>query len=147
MEMDLERVASVAASECVRQHVDIDRLVTLLNGYRAAYGMSRTDLMSAGPKFVAHLGGIIEPDNFGLFRTSPVTFRSGGTSAPHCEIDRLVESLMVNGDLLTPFEWTKQFLWIHPFTDGNGRCAFVLYNMLNKTMDYPWPLPEFSFII
>lgn len=143
--MNLERVATLAARECIRQHVGIDRLSTLLDGYGyAARNMrDRAGLVDAGAEGLALLGGIVEPDNHGRFRTSPVTFRDGGTAARSNEIERLLDTLFMHGDTLTVEEWTKQFLWIHPFVDGNGRTAFVLYNVLNGTLDHPEPLPEF----
>lgn len=141
--MNLENVASVAARECIRQHVGISRLSTLLEAYRLVYGMTRTEVMTGGAAFIANLGGVVEPDNRGKFRTSPVTFLNGGTAARSNEIERLMYNLITHGERLTPEEWTKQFLWIHPFTDGNGRTAWVLYNLLNETMADPLPLPKF----
>lgn len=143
--MDLERVALVAAGECIRQHVGIERLITLLKGYEYTvnYIKDREGLIERGYEGVEYLGGVIEPDNYGRFRTTPVTFRDGGTAAPHADIERLMFNLFAYGDQLSADEWTKQFLWIHPFTDGNGRCAWVLYNVLNGTLDNPVPLPVF----
>jgi fido (protein-threonine AMPylation protein) len=43
-----------------------------------------------------------------------------------------------------PIEAVRSFLRIHPFTDGNGRVAFVLYNWLNHTLLAPAPLPDFD---
>jgi Fic family protein len=38
---------------------------------------------------------------------------------------------------------TKEFLEIHPFTDGNGRVASLMWNFLNRTLDNPDPMPYF----
>lgn len=143
--MNLERVAALAARECIRQHVGIERLSTLLKGYEhaAKHIKTREGLIERGYEELTYLAGIVEPDNNGRFRNSPVTFRDGGTAARASEIERLLFSLYAHGDALTAEEWTKQFLWIHPFVDGNGRTGWVLYNLLNGTLDDPLPLPEF----
>lgn len=143
--MNLERVATLAARECIRQHVGIERLSTLLRGYEyvAKNIQTREGLLERGVEELEYIGGIIEPDNHGRFRVTPVTFRDGGTAAAHADIDRLLWNLFYHGENLTVDEWVKQFLWIHPFVDGNGRTAFVLYNLLNGTLDEPLPLPEY----
>ena len=40
-------------------------------------------------------------------------------------------------------EWIRQFLVIHPFVDGNGRTALVLYNWLLGTLDDPQKYPDY----
>lgn len=148
MNTNLVQIAQVAASECVRQHVGLNRLVTLLDAYRQVVSMD-VDSMSAffqeknPERFIRWLAGEVEPDNQGRFRTTPVTFANGGTAAPASEVPRLVAQLCAIGDSLTADEWTKEFLWIHPFSDGNGRTGWILYNILSGTMDNPVPLPKF----
>lgn len=143
--MNLTRVATVAAGECIKQNVGIDRLTTLLQGYShvSKHVVDRPSLIEWGIDGLAQLGGMIEPDNNGRFRATPVTFRNGGTAAHHSGIEDLLLRLYENGNFLTPDEWIAQFLWIHPFTDGNGRTAWVLHNLLSNSMDNPHPLPEF----
>jgi hypothetical protein len=34
-------------------------------------------------------------------------------------------------------------LKIHPWVDGNGRTASIIWNWMKKTLDYPKPLPDF----
>lgn len=37
----------------------------------------------------------------------------------------------------------KEFLLIHPFTDGNGRIASLIWNFLLRQLDDPKPMPYF----
>jgi len=39
--------------------------------------------------------------------------------------------------------WTRRFLLIHPFADGNGRTAAIIFNMLMDSMEAPITLPDF----
>jgi len=51
--------------------------------------------------------------------------------------------LFAHQDQLTTDEFVVEFLKIHPFKDGNGRVAFLLYNILNNSLDDPAPLPDY----
>lgn len=145
MDTNLTQIAQVAASECIRQHVGLDRLVTLLDAYRKVVDLNVDSLDSVTDPmaFIQWLAGEVEPDNYGRFRTTPVTFANGGTAAPASEVPRLIAQLCTLGDSLTADEWIKEFLWIHPFTDGNGRTGWVLYNLIAGTLDSPVALPKF----
>jgi len=138
--MNIHAIASAAAIECERQHVGIERLWTLIRGYEYASSLSPADITMGS---IAILAGIVEPDNGGVYRKTPVTFANGGTAANAADVVRLVSGLIVHGNDLTVDEWIKEFLWIHPFTDGNGRTAWVLYNFKNGTMNDPVALPDF----
>lgn len=146
--MDLTRIATVAAGEAIRQQTDIVGLSRLIAAYAAAH-----DLNSWGnaptQRTTFELGQIVEPTvNRRGYRLGPVTFRNGGSSASATEIMRLLDHLFkhipVPGNPQHVRIWTKEFLWIHPFGDGNGRVAWILYNWLNNRLDYPDPLPDFG---
>lgn len=158
--MSLVAIATGAAVECERQQVGIRQLGYLLNAHAHAcfYGM-RT------PGDIISLAVKVEPyKNLHGFRKTPVTFQNGGSSAMASEISRLVDQLCESvhmfiidpsaEDLAHSMAVTKdqllnalvkEFLWIHPFVDGNGRVAWLLYNYLMGTLDNPLPLPDFNF--
>lgn len=45
--------------------------------------------------------------------------------------------------LLTPEKFTRYYLEIHPWQDGNGRSSTILFNWLNGTLDNPVWAPNF----
>lgn len=143
LNLNLVHIATRAVAECERQHVGLERLHTLLAGYEYAVNHA-TDPFTY--EFIMTLGGLVEPDNQGRSRITPVTFtRSVSKAANHAEVDRLLGNLITYGDEMSAEEWLKQFLFIHPFVDGNGRTAWVLYQMLKGTLEDPLPLPYFDF--
>jgi hypothetical protein len=64
-----------------------------------------------------------------LFRRHPVTFLSGGHACNWQSIYRNMDNLCDAVDDITDEQWIKEFLDIHPFADGNGRTAFVIWNV------------------
>lgn len=143
-----ERIAFVAIKECVRQEVGFRSLVDLLSAYEVAHFWQGTPLTHVQ---VWRLGNLIEPtlNSNHRYRDTSVTFLHGGSAVSWVEVPDAMNRLLgvstegFNSD--DCYQWTRQFLSIHPLRDGNGRCAWILYNMLRGTMDYPLPLPEFQF--
>lgn len=150
--MDLRRVAHAATLEAERQEVDLYALARLLDAYAFVYE-HWTWLDLPDHQFtighVLQLGAMIEPGRANKLRRTPVVFRNGGTSASHDMVYELLEHRIeeVSTDHeghLTVEEFIREFLWIHPFEDGNGRVAWILQNWLNRTMDRPEPLKEYD---
>lgn len=77
------------------------------------------------------------------YRQTPVSFRDGGTAADWWEVPHLMERLLSFQHEATPDEFTKQFLDIHPFADGNGRVGSLLWNILSGTIKSPVRMPNY----
>jgi hypothetical protein len=142
-EVDLVRVASVAAAECVRQRVDMAALVRLLDAWQAADARAHAKLLPFRSD-VLHLAALIEPVKARRYRHHPVTFADGGTAAHHTTIQPAIGRMFRLLDEDTdPDAFVKAFLDVHPFADGNGRTAWVLWNWLRGTLHHPDPMPDF----
>ncbi len=83
------------------------------------------------------------------YRTIPVTFASGGNATNYQVIPGAMLRLGINTpqkfDFNGWYEWIKAFLKIHPFQDGNGRIASLLFNWGMCTLNEPFPLPYYRF--
>jgi len=142
--MDIVAVGTACAVECKRQMVGLPELGFLLEAYNWLYNY--TDRVTVETFEI--LGSFVEPGkNRNGFRRVPVTFANGGSSANASDIPRLMISLRDGIADLGQFgvnEIVRQFLWIHPFADGNGRVGFLLYNYLQGTLDSPLALPDYN---
>ncbi len=98
----------------------------------------------------------LDMDNRIKYRSTPVVFANGGGSCHHQSVpyamDRLLDHIPDvfednKHDHKTSIEsWIKQFLWIHPFEDGNGRTASILMNwMFPDGLNHPFLLWDFDF--
>lgn len=146
--LDLERIATQAARECIRQGVGLGRVACLLQAYNVAYAFSQNpDLFPLTTASLSSLAAIIEPSNRGNFRTTPVTFPDHSVAPPanlvRESITRLIDLLDDHLPSDQIDKWIKDFLDIHPFTDGNGRTAWVLRTWLLNEWAAPSPLPNY----
>ena len=72
---------------------------------------------------------VVQTLGYADYRETPVVFANGNRGVSWMEIPRLMEQLCK-----TDLYWTNtkefliEFLKIHPFADGNGRTASILYN-------------------
>lgn len=140
-------IRAAIAYECDRQHVGLDRREFLYDAYREAYLLATAGELPTMAT-VTRLAGMLEPSNGGRLRVTPVTFSNGGGSTDAALIPRALGQLVEAVDQFTDSEedvhyWVKEFLWIHPFSDGNGRTGFLLYNWLRRTMLKPAQMPYF----
>ncbi len=146
--MDVLHIGRVAAAECARQQVGVRELSWLLSTYHL---ITKGDVDFMNLNGFRTIGTLVEPGaNRMGFRKTPVTFANGGTAANHADIERLMTNVCSNIKDTADVELdkinhlVKEFLWIHPFVDGNGRVGFLLYNWLRGTMDSPYALPNYK---
>jgi Fic/DOC family len=153
--MNFERIASIAARECVRQQVGLGELADLLRAYQTAKTAARRfTLITEG--VLLDLAKAIEPLNGGRYRVTPVTFSDCGDSCHSSQVPSKIRQLLAQQpcrqlfgvDLHSDFVpdvdyWVKEFLWIHPFTDGNGRTAWILRTWLLDHWSFPDSLPDY----
>lgn len=156
--MSLVDIARVAAGECIRQKTDLKGLVRLLHAYRTA----RTLAQFGGPEEADVVGPgllalLIEPSNNGVYRKTPVTFSDGTNAVNAQNIPQAMMQWWAGVDAFSDLVGNpsashvatvadgliKAFLDIHPFTDGNGRLAWLLRVWLLDQWDYPEPLPDY----
>jgi hypothetical protein len=138
---NMSAIVSACVTECERQQVGLDRVGRLIQAY--AYAIEQTKSL---PKEhdLFYIAGLIEPANKGGYRATPVTFENGGSSAPPRLIPNTIKRLFEVLDWdVAPDVFTRSLLQIHPFSEGNGRTAFVIYNWLSRTLDNPLPLPDY----
>jgi Fic/DOC family len=136
----LEAVAIACIKECERQRVGLDRLGRLIEG--VAYAIEHS-MQPPQEGDILHLAGLVEPSSGGQYRSTPVTFISGGDATDWYNVPGATARLMAYADhRADPDEVVRAFLNIHPFSDGNGRVAFILLNWLRGTLHDPSPLPD-----
>jgi len=144
--MDLIQVANACAVECIRQQVGADEFSNLFAAYQNVHANPFYFIETVGD--IKRVAARVDPmANWDGFRNTPVTFADGGSSADWANIPRLMDNLIVEfvdymrGVSHVSVDFlVKEFLWIHPFRDGNGRVAFLLQNTLDVTLDNPNPL-------
>ena len=142
LDRNLEGIAMACVAECRRQHVGLDRLAFLLEGYNYAVE-NRVRLPSEGD--ILHLAGAVEPKTSGRYPDTPATSKTAGQPPTTGPLHRPRLGCSASWTSRQhPDEFTHHFLSVHPFADGNGRLAFILYNWLKHRLDDPLPLPEFE---
>lgn len=149
--MDLEKLAAVAAAECVRQEAtEPDDLMFLLMAYSLTLRLDKEGELK-NPELVSWLCKINEVllggAPTGGFRKVPVAFANGGTASAPQDVGNHMYRWSTISDFVPEhaYRFTRSFLQIHPFLDGNGRTAWLLYNWIKGSLEEPVPLPDFNF--
>lgn len=138
--MNINRIIQFCAEECKRQGSGEMSVYNMFNAYEYARETFLSESM------ILNLGSFVEPEkNKYGYRITPVTFANGGNSANHQDIPRLMSNIIgyYHEQDITVDTFIKEFLFIHPFVDGNGRTAAILYNYLKSSMDNPVNLPNY----
>jgi hypothetical protein len=122
----------------------IERVGWMLDAWSYAIALSspRPGYLGQRPILsdVESLGRRAEPKkNKDGFRS--VRVRVGPRICPEPDqVPRLLKLLFEQRDVLSPFEWYKEFELIHPFVDGNGRTGKILLAWLDDRLlnpDFP----------
>lgn len=150
-------VLSFCVHECERQKTTPVAVLDMLDAYEyamqwiAAIPGQRIGVSGCNAIFNKVLPNRPRPGN--AYRNGPAVFDQGVRAALAPEhIVRQMELLFDQEDWLgqpdrmTNLEFVHRFLEIHPYIDGNGRVAAILFNLLEGTMLTPQPLPEMSFV-
>lgn len=94
---------------------------------------------------VLSLGVLIDPSNsVNHWRTTDVRIRGSEDIPPGAdEVRNRMARLFCMIEYMTPEEFYKEFMMVHPFVDGNGRTGKVVYNWMKGTLDNPVFPPNF----
>lgn len=149
--MSEEKILAAIKVECDRQKVGERQRKYLYNTY-----MVHRDFhdMALHHSRLCELAFQIEPENLGRYRTTPVSFNGivggvGPLNLPYVMRSWIewfndekedpapdVHEANVEGII-------REFLDIHPFSDGNGRTAWLLRVWMLNQWDDPQPLPNY----
>ncbi len=149
MELTIKQI-QFCAEECERQQTGPLAVPDMCRAYSYAvhYPYPRTRLDG---EFIRVLGLMVDPENR-RYRTTPATFKGGTVHAiPASQVPRQMDLLIdafVNGHKdgeprIGAGEFVKTFLDIHPFKDGNGRTAAIMWNWIRGTLGDPSTFPDF----
>lgn len=137
------RISDACKVECDRQHVGEVEHARLIEAYNLILTPKWQNKTFLTVNDILALSTIIEPQKANTLRRTPVTFANGSTGLSPDLIPRALESLLAFQTEMPLDTFVKEFLVIHPFVDGNGRTAFVLYNDLAGNGDKPKALPDY----
>ena len=131
-----------AANECHHQRSGEKSVARMVEAYNNAMLSRDCGEHPVTESMICRLARIIDPRNDKGYRQTEVTFQEVIVPPTKAQlVPQAMERLLENMDGATVDEFVRTFLVIHPFVDGNGRCAAILHNYLNGTLDAPQPLP------
>lgn len=132
--------------ESERQSATLEETINMVEAWRYVRDFQSFPNIAT----IAHIAYLINGTR--TTRTMPAVFNQGRPALDARLIPRALtrwheyapQALAASDDLNeTVDEFTKEFLEIHPFADGNGRVASLLYNYMRGTIMDPAPLPYY----
>lgn len=133
-----------AISECIRQQTGPQEVENLLMALEYAQAQRKLFVF---PQLVdvKTIASIIEPFKAAKYRQTPVVFNQGEVPLKWEHIERQMQLLFNNIELiLMPIDdFIKRLLVIHPWEDGNGRTASIVYNWFKDSLEDPMSLPYY----
>lgn len=140
----VDHIVRFCAAECQRQKTDAMSVYNMYGAVNYAIDSALMYGVEFDENVVLRLAKLVEPVvNFHDYRTTPVRFANFKFAMNADSVPRAMSNLFMYGDRSNPMAFTKEFLDVHPFGDGNGRMAAIVFNILNRTMNNPVPLPDF----
>ena len=141
--IDYIRVVEWCAKECYRQRVGPHRVASMFNAWQWAQdekSYRRQPVVDS----IIKLGKLVEPiKNVTGIRFVNLSFPpdtpSGGLPVQFA-LQELCAKTWATG---SGDKFAYEFLRVHPFVDGNGRTAAILYNWVNGTLEAPVDMPDF----
>lgn len=146
VEAEIRRVIAI---QCSSQSAGTDHQASLYFAYGLAYAKVQDGMRLPELDFILDLAYAIEPRCSGRVRDENFTFPDGTKAAHYMSVDHELGTLFHHARTFqgaSEWEvqyWVKQFLDIHPLTDGNGRTAWLLYNWMRNSWEDPAVLPDF----
>ena len=142
----MSKIIAACKVEAIRQHVGVIELERLVKAFVETKRHLDFDCrlgIHFSLEIISNIASAIEPAKAASFRTTPVSFANGSLGLNPQLIQRSMEQLVAEFYNLSADEFIREFLLIHPYGDGNGRTAFVLYNFITNRMSNPQPLPDY----
>lgn len=145
------KIVEFCAEECRRQESGEVSVARMVRAYSDACEWSLELGRKPDETYLMMLANAIEPvknrwaGEENNYRRVTVSFANGNLAIDPYTVPFAMGSLMLHGDLLmkeNPEGWVHEFLRIHPFLDGNGRVAAIVWNWLNGTLKNPVVYPE-----
>lgn len=136
------KVLEYIQSESDRQHATLRETINMVEAWKYVAGFGAMPNLES----IKHIALLIT----GLkgYRQMPAVFDQGSPAISAMLIPRAMENWhewasapAVSSDEIHSI--MKEFLEIHPFADGNGRVASLLYNFFEGTLADPVPLPYY----
>lgn len=143
----VDHIVQFCAKECERQKTTPLAVANMFAAYTYALDVYDAVEWPAIPELterhILHIAKLVEPVvNHHGYRTTPVRFANFNFAMNAASVPRAM-SLLVEHGMNDSGSFVKEFLDIHPFGDGNGRTAAILFNMVVGDLHYPQPLPDF----